>query len=200
MYSFVILYLVWEFERLVAHVAWIWTIIAEGSHVQCKNLPCVKMPATNITLELPVNILMELHTCTVPESLPTLTADYPFLVECRNSTATGTSINLHFVLLVTEVLKVLGFVNILCTFRFLPNIVVQLSWLSLTNLRRREMYNNITYLHYVQLVHSENACQIPYPWCISYSLWHDGLVIRENTMLFSWMKKEHQHDIYISPK
>lgn len=189
MYPFVIFYLVWEFEKIVANVAWIWTIITVGSHVQCKNLPCVEIPVTDVTLELPVNILMELHTCTVPESLPTLTAYNPFLVECTNSTATGTSINLHFVLWVPEVLKVSGFVKILCTFRFLPNIVLQLSWPSLANLRRN-----------VQLVHSENACQIPHPWCISYSPWYDGLVIRENTMLFSWMKKKHStRYLYITP-
>jgi hypothetical protein len=73
-------------------------IITVGSHVHCKNLPCVEMPATNITFELLVNILMELHTCTLPESLPTLTVDNPFLVERTNSTATEASINLDFVL------------------------------------------------------------------------------------------------------
>jgi hypothetical protein len=64
----------------------------------------------DVTFELPVNILMELHTCTLPESLPTLTADNPFLVERTNSTATGASINLDFVPRVPEVLKVSGFV------------------------------------------------------------------------------------------
>jgi hypothetical protein len=68
-------------------------------------------------------------------------------VERTNSIATEASINLDFVLWVPEVLKVSDFVQILCTFRFLPNKVVQLSWLSLANLKRRQMYHNIIYLH-----------------------------------------------------
>jgi hypothetical protein len=66
--------------------------------MNCKNLPHVEMPTTDITFELPVNILMEIHTCTLPESLPTLTVDNPFLVERTNSIATEASINLDFVL------------------------------------------------------------------------------------------------------
>ena len=75
MYPLVVFYLVSEFESLVANVAWIWKFITVSSHVQCKNLLCEEMLATDITFELPVNTFIELRTCPVPERLPTLTAD-----------------------------------------------------------------------------------------------------------------------------